>query len=319
MTKDVFISYSSKEYEKIAPIKTLLDNNNISYWMAPEAIPAGSNYAKEIPSAIKECKVFLLILSPNTQESKWVPAEIEMAVNLGKTIIPFTIEQCELKDEFNFMLSRSQRIDAYRDFHEASQKLIDILCEHFRHKSSKHKPKTIHTNSGRRLLGVAIVCTLVVILSCIVATLILTPTSDTTSQSKLMKFISSLNKQSGNHSAYVEGKPTFVESIENYKEFLGKTKFETLAEYNNAKYSSTHSEKDFFEIYTNTFLMFRTYDNLFAGVQIPFLDLFPEAQTHILDVGLLSQQTFDNILKIETTLTSMAIDTDTPRLNGKMC
>ena len=59
MKKDVFISYSSKDFDKVNSVKNILEINGISCWMAPQCIPPGSSYAKEIPMAIKNCKVYL--------------------------------------------------------------------------------------------------------------------------------------------------------------------------------------------------------------------------------------------------------------------
>lgn len=124
---DVFISYSSLELEEARIIKTVLEKNDLTCWMAPESIPAGSNYTKEIPSAIHDCKVFLIVLSKNAQESKWVPLELDRAFNEGKLIVPFLIEDCALTDDFNFVLAKTQRIEAYRKKSEALEKLVDVI------------------------------------------------------------------------------------------------------------------------------------------------------------------------------------------------
>ncbi len=102
--QDVFISYSSKEYDVANIVRTTLTNNGITSWMAPESIPGGSNYMEVIPSAIADCKIFLLILSESSQKSKWVPKEIEQALNNNLIIIPFQIEKCEISKMFNFII-----------------------------------------------------------------------------------------------------------------------------------------------------------------------------------------------------------------------
>ncbi len=112
---NVFISYSTKDLDTANRINNFLKTNGISVWMAPGSIPAGSNYTKEIPRAIKACDVFILILSRNAIQSPWVPAEIENAYKKGKKIIPYAIENYNLPDDFDFLLSRSQRILAYED------------------------------------------------------------------------------------------------------------------------------------------------------------------------------------------------------------
>lgn len=121
---DVFISYNSKEFNKASWVRTMLETNGISCWMAPADIPGGSSYAAEIPVAIKACKVFVLILSEKAQESKWVPKELDMAIGANKTIMPFMLENCTLRDDFNFYLTNIQRYEAFEDKSRAAEKMV---------------------------------------------------------------------------------------------------------------------------------------------------------------------------------------------------
>lgn len=121
---DVFISYSTMDIVPAEKIRDILEQNKIPCWMAPRDIPSGSNYAKEIPVAIRECKVFLLILSANAQSSNWVVKELDNAVNAGKIIIPLMLEDCPLNDEFNFLLTGAQRYTSYRRSEETLKMLI---------------------------------------------------------------------------------------------------------------------------------------------------------------------------------------------------
>ena len=121
---DIFISYSSIELESAEAVRNVLENNQIPCWMAPRDIPVGSNYAKEIPSAIRNCKVFLLMLSQKAQQSMWVQKELDMAIGSGKIIIPFVLEDCSLTDEFNFLLTGVQRYDAYKKKVDAMESLV---------------------------------------------------------------------------------------------------------------------------------------------------------------------------------------------------
>ncbi|MBQ4066856.1 MAG: leucine-rich repeat domain-containing protein [Clostridia bacterium] len=122
--KDVFISYKTEEFDDAIWVKSVLESNGITCWMAPMSIPGGSSYAVEIPHAIRNCKVFVLILSEKSQESKWVPKEIDQAINAGKTILPFMLEDCELKDDFNFYLTNVQRYAAYESKTAAIEKML---------------------------------------------------------------------------------------------------------------------------------------------------------------------------------------------------
>lgn len=122
--KEVFISYSSVDAPQAETVRNVLEKNGLSCWMAPRDIPGGSNYTKEIPIAIRNCQVFVLILSKNAQGSHWVLKELDAAVNAGKVILPFMLEDCTLNDEFNFLLTGAQRYAAYQKTAEAMETLI---------------------------------------------------------------------------------------------------------------------------------------------------------------------------------------------------
>ena len=113
--KYVFISYKVEEFDQALEVKEHLEANRIPCWMAPMSIPGGSSYAQEIPQAIRGCGVFVLILSEVCQQSKWVPRELDQAINCSKTIMPYILENCQLRSDFSFYLSNVQRYDAFRN------------------------------------------------------------------------------------------------------------------------------------------------------------------------------------------------------------
>lgn len=125
----VFISYSSRERNMADKTKMILENNGIRCWMAPQSISPGSDYGKEIPKAIAKCAAFVLILSKASQESLWVPKEMSNAISKGKVVIPFRIDDSLIKDPFDFMLTNTQRIEAYNRLSDAFNELVSILIK----------------------------------------------------------------------------------------------------------------------------------------------------------------------------------------------
>ena len=130
--KEIFISYKSEEFNDALWVKEKLEAEGITCWMAPMSITGGASYATEIPAAIQNCKVFLLILSDIVQESKWVPRELDQAINADKIIMPFMIKNCPLNDEFSFYLSNVQRYYAYIDKDESFKKLLTDICTYLK-------------------------------------------------------------------------------------------------------------------------------------------------------------------------------------------
>ena len=139
--KDVFISYKAEEIEEASWVKSVLESNGISCWMAPSCIPGGSSYAVEIPQAIRQAKVFVLILSSKAQSSQWVSREVDLAINEGKIVLPFMLENCALKDDFNFYLTNVQRYAAYENKLAAAEKMINEIKALIGHSMTENEVK----------------------------------------------------------------------------------------------------------------------------------------------------------------------------------
>lgn len=136
MNKSVFISYSSKDERYIKKMTQMLEKMGITYWIAPDMIPAGSNYAREIPSAIRNCDIFLLVLSKASQQSIWVEKEIDSAIYYRKTIVPFQIDDSPMTDMFRFYLNNVQTIycanrpkDAIEELKQRLRTLLKLTAE----------------------------------------------------------------------------------------------------------------------------------------------------------------------------------------------
>lgn len=110
-----FISYSSNNISYLEQLLKVLQQNNIAYWKAPESIPAGSNYAKEIPRAISECDGAILLVSQDAQNSIWVEKELDAVICARKTIIPVQLDREPLNDMYRFYLNNVQMVPMNKD------------------------------------------------------------------------------------------------------------------------------------------------------------------------------------------------------------
>jgi hypothetical protein len=118
MAHDVFISHSSKDKQAADAICHALESSNIKCWIAPRDVNPGEEYAGELTSGIKNCKIFLLIFSKESNSSKPVSKEIETAFRYEKTVIPFRIEHVEMRESLEYYLSNLHWLDAYPDDRE---------------------------------------------------------------------------------------------------------------------------------------------------------------------------------------------------------
>lgn len=136
LTKDVFISYSRKDYvddagnvlpnNMLSKIKDNLKANGVSYWFDEEGIYSGDEFASVITRAIRTSKIFLFISSANSNQSPWTSNEISTALEYKKTIIPLRLDKSPYNDSVMMKIVSLDRIDC--DNHEiAITKLLRAI------------------------------------------------------------------------------------------------------------------------------------------------------------------------------------------------
>jgi hypothetical protein len=109
----VFLSYSSSDRELVYRVRNALLSNDFQVWDASREIPAGSNYANAIPSAIKSVRAggfFLVLITESTLKSLWCEKELTYAISQGCLIIPILCGVKELSDAWRFYLSGYQHL-----------------------------------------------------------------------------------------------------------------------------------------------------------------------------------------------------------------
>lgn len=112
MSHDVFISYSTKDKEIADRICSYLDREGITYWIAQRDARPGRAWAESIVNAILESKLVLLIFSSNSNDSRQVHREINVAADEGVSILPFRIENIRPSPELRFFLATPHWLDA---------------------------------------------------------------------------------------------------------------------------------------------------------------------------------------------------------------
>jgi hypothetical protein len=135
---DVFISYSSRNRLVADALKHNLEASGIRCWKAPDSILPGQVWEEAIISAIKNCRIVLLIWSTLSQESEQVQRELSVAVKSGKAVIPYRIEDVQPEGLFEYYLTNTHWLDAYsKDIDCAIQevvKRIEALLETLAHR-----------------------------------------------------------------------------------------------------------------------------------------------------------------------------------------
>jgi len=88
----IFLSYNSKDYELAKEIKELLENCGLNVFLAHTSIEPIKSWQDEIHRSLKECDVFIPLLTKNFKDSKWTDQESGIAFNEGKKILSLKID-----------------------------------------------------------------------------------------------------------------------------------------------------------------------------------------------------------------------------------
>ena len=130
MSAEVFISYAAKDRERVAKLVEGLQQAGVSVWIDMAGIEVAAMWSKEIVSAIRECKVLLLSISPQSTESENVVKELALASERKKPIIPIYLEPAEIPETMEYQLAGIQRVEFYEGREEiALQAVIRALAK----------------------------------------------------------------------------------------------------------------------------------------------------------------------------------------------
>lgn len=105
MDKKVFISHSSKDRAIADQICNTIENNGIGYWIAPRDIPYGNEWAGEITKALRQASICIFLFSKNSNQSKQVAKEIQIAIDNEVVIIPIRVDNVKMNDVLTYYLA----------------------------------------------------------------------------------------------------------------------------------------------------------------------------------------------------------------------
>ena len=125
-TKQVFISYSSKDRAVADTICSVFEKNDgLTCWIAPRNIGLGQTYPAAITLGIKSSDVLIVLLSKNTDDSKYVYKEVELAHSFDVPILPVRISDASIENpDLQFLCSILQMYDVFGESRE--QKIVGL-------------------------------------------------------------------------------------------------------------------------------------------------------------------------------------------------
>ncbi len=87
----IFISYSRKDQNYANDLAESLRKQGFDVWI-DDRIDYGERWWQTIVSAIRDCDVFIIIMTPDSEDSKWVEREILVADREKKPIFPILLK-----------------------------------------------------------------------------------------------------------------------------------------------------------------------------------------------------------------------------------
>lgn len=104
----IFLSHSRSDRHLVTNIDSVLKKYSCETFLDQEKIRAGDNLPDRIVSGVAWCNRFLLFWSRHAAQSKWVTREWRLAVEGGKTIIPYRLDATRLPQELTDLVFVSE-------------------------------------------------------------------------------------------------------------------------------------------------------------------------------------------------------------------
>ena len=111
MSTEVFVSYSSQDYERVMPLVDRLRLAGVAVWVDEGNIDAATLWSESIVEAIAECRVLIMMVSSHSTGSHNVVKEVMIASEGKKTILPIYLESAEIPAKLKYQLTGIQHLE----------------------------------------------------------------------------------------------------------------------------------------------------------------------------------------------------------------
>lgn len=118
-----FVSYHRKDGEFALRLATELKAAGASVWLDQDDLLPGQDWIRAVEDALTNCPRMLVILSPDSVNSKNVLDEVSFALASNKAVIPIMYKDCVVP----FRLKRLQCVDFRREQERGLKQLLEIL------------------------------------------------------------------------------------------------------------------------------------------------------------------------------------------------
>ncbi len=137
----VFISYSTKNSEYANKLADKLREKGFDVWIDNAKLRSSENWWGAILEALRSCVAFIVVMTPESKQSKWVQREVALADDWGKPIFPLLLagENWEF-----FILTQYENVCKAKD--TSPQYEGRLPSPNFYKKLTEHTKQTIGEN-----------------------------------------------------------------------------------------------------------------------------------------------------------------------------
>lgn len=126
MPKEVFVSHASPDREFVGRLTEVLRRHGVPFWYSQTNIRGGQQWHDEIGAALARCDWFILVLSPDAVDSRWVKSELLYSLRqerFDRHIIPVMYRECSY-DLLSWTLAGMQMVDFRASFDDGCRELL---------------------------------------------------------------------------------------------------------------------------------------------------------------------------------------------------
>jgi hypothetical protein len=87
----VFISYSRSDQDYVDRLFAHLERAGLNPWIDRSGIDYGTRWKHVVRDAVDGCSAFVVVMTPDAEDSEWVDRELQRAQDDGKPILPLLL------------------------------------------------------------------------------------------------------------------------------------------------------------------------------------------------------------------------------------
>lgn len=109
---DVFLSHASADKTVADMACAVLEREGVRVWIAPRDVLAGADYPAQLTAAIEDAAVLVAVWSEHFDASEHTKREVEIAVSLGKHVLPLRIADVPMGPASRYLFAGKHWLDA---------------------------------------------------------------------------------------------------------------------------------------------------------------------------------------------------------------